>query len=137
MTSPEEDVVEILYDRECPVCDAYCTIADVRADAGKIRLLDARKDGDLLREATARSLDIDEGMVVRYRGELHYGADAIHVLALLSPRKTLFDKLSWLVFRSRKRARIVYPLMKAGRNLLLKILGRTRINNLGRNRIKF
>jgi predicted DCC family thiol-disulfide oxidoreductase YuxK len=137
MTSPEEDLVEILYDRECPVCDAYCTIADVRAEAGKIRLLDARKDSELLREVTARSLNIDEGMVVRYRGELHYGADAIHVLALLSPRKTLFDRLSWLVFRSKSRARVVYPVMKAGRNLLLKILGRTRINNLGTGRSRF
>jgi predicted DCC family thiol-disulfide oxidoreductase YuxK len=137
MTSPQENLVEILYDRECPVCDAYCTLADVRKDAGRIKLLDARKDSELLREVTARSLDIDEGMVVRYRGELHYGADAIHVLALLSPRKTLFDKISWLVFRSRKRARVVYPAMKAGRNLILKILRRTRINNLHGGRTRF
>lgn len=137
MSSGGDDTVEILYDRECPVCDAYCNIADVRPDAGRIRLLDARKHSELLREVTARSWDIDEGMVVRYRGELHYGSDAIHVLALLSPRKTLFDKLSWLVFGSRGRARIVYPLMKAGRNLLLKALGRTRINNLGAGRTRF
>jgi predicted DCC family thiol-disulfide oxidoreductase YuxK len=137
MTSQEVDTVEILYDRECPVCDAYCTIADVRAEAGKITLIDARKDSELLREVTARSLDIDEGMVVRYRGEIHYGADAIHVLALLSPRKTLFDRLTWLVFRSKRRARIVYPVMKAGRNLLLKVLRRTRIGNLGGGRARF
>lgn len=137
MTSAQDDVVEVLYDRECPVCDAYCTIADVRSDAGKIRLLDARKDSELLREVTARSLDVDEGMVVRYRGELHYGADAIHVLALLSPRKTLFDKVTWVVFRSKRRARVVYPVMKAGRNLLLKLLGRSRINNLGGRRTRF
>jgi predicted DCC family thiol-disulfide oxidoreductase YuxK len=137
MTAPDEDIVEILYDRECPVCDAYCNISNVRADAGQIRLLDARKDGDLLRAVTARGLDIDEGMVVRYRGALHYGADAIHVLASLSPRKTLFDRLTWLVFRSRRRARVVYPAMKAGRNLLLKVLGRKRIDNLGRGRTRF
>ena len=131
------DVVEILYDRECPVCDVYCNIADVRADAGTVSRLDARADSELLREVTARSLDIDEGMVVRYRGTLHYGADAIHVLALLSPRKSLFDKFTYAVFRSKRRARVVYPVMKAGRNLLLKILGRTRINNLGGKRLKF
>jgi predicted DCC family thiol-disulfide oxidoreductase YuxK len=131
------DTVEILYDRECPVCDAYCTLADVQEDAGRITLLDARKDSELLREVTARSLDIDEGMVVRYRGEIHYGADAIHVLALLSPRKTLFDRVTWLVFRSKRRARVIYPVMKAGRNLLLKLLRRTRIDNLGGGRSRF
>jgi hypothetical protein len=116
---------------------AFFTLADVRADQGKIRLRDARKDSDLLREITACSLDIDEGMVVRYRGEIHYGSDASHVLALLSLRKTLFDKLTWLVFRSKRRARVVYPVMKAGRNLLLKTLDRTRINNLGGGRARF
>ena len=131
------DVVEILYDRECPVCDAYCNLADVRPEAGRVSLLDARQDGELLRQVTARSLDIDEGMVVKYRGEIHYGADAIHILAMLSPRKTLFDRASYLLFRSRRRARIFYPLLKAGRNLLLKLLGRTRINNLGGKRKRF
>ena len=131
------DLVEILYDRECPVCDAYCSLADVRPEAGRISLLDARQDGELLRQVTARSLDIDEGMVVKYRGELYYGADAIHILATLSPRNSLFDRASHLLFRSRRRARIVYPVMKAGRNLLLKLLGRTRINNLGSGRKKF
>ena len=132
-----QDLVEILYDRECPVCDAYCSLADVRPDAGRISLLDARQDGELLRQVTARSLDIDEGMVVKYRGQIHYGADAIHILATLSPRKNLFDRASYLLFRSRRRARLVYPVMKAGRNLLLKLLGRTRINNLGGTRKRF
>jgi predicted DCC family thiol-disulfide oxidoreductase YuxK len=133
----DEDVVEILYDKECPVCDAYCTLADVQAAAGKVKRLDARQDSDLLREVTARSLDVDEGMVVRYRGTLHYGADAIHILALLSPRKTLFDRFSYLLFRSKGRARVLYPVLKAGRNVLLKLLGRKRINNLGGSRDSF
>jgi hypothetical protein len=59
------------------------------------------------------------------------------VLALLSPRKTLFDRVTWLVFRSKRRARVIYPVMKAGRNLLLKLLRRTRIDNLGGGRSRF
>jgi predicted DCC family thiol-disulfide oxidoreductase YuxK len=135
--TPRDDVVEILYDSECPVCNAYCSTAEVRADAGRIRLLDARKDGELLREVTARSLDMDEGMVVRYRGELYHGGDAVHLLASLNPRKTLLDRLWWWVFRSRKRARLFYPLLKAGRTLLLKLLRKSRINNLGGTRSRF
>jgi predicted DCC family thiol-disulfide oxidoreductase YuxK len=134
---PSDDVVEILYDRECPVCDAYCNLADVQAAAGKVRRLDARQDSELLREVTARSLDVDEGMVVRYRGTLYYGADAIHMLALLSPGRTLFDRFTNLLFRSKRRARVLYPVLKSGRNLLLKMLGRTRINNLGGSRDRF
>lgn len=126
-----DDIVEVLYDTECPVCDAYCSIAEIEKSKGSIERIDARKDGDLLREVTAKNLDIDEGMVVKYRNELYYGADAIHILSILAPRKSLFEKISYHLFKSKTRARLIYPVLKAGRNLLLRVLGRSRINNLG------
>jgi hypothetical protein len=41
-----------------------------------------------------------------------------------------FNRINRWLFGSRGRARILYPLLRSGRNLLLKALGRTRINNL-------
>ncbi|MGH8665763.1 MAG: hypothetical protein ACREUX_15990 [Burkholderiales bacterium] len=34
----------------------------------------------LMDEITAAGLDIDQGMVLKLRGQMYYGADAIHVL---------------------------------------------------------
>lgn len=122
--------VEVLYDKECPACDFYCQRIDIRSEVGELKRIDARDPSDVLDEVTALGLDIDEGMVVRKDGEIFYGPDAIHELALLSNRKGLINRLAYWSFRSKRAARILYPMLKACRNLLLKLLGRSRINNL-------
>ena len=67
-------------------------------------------------------------MVLVADGTFHYGADAIHALAQLRPGAA--SALNRWLFGSLRRARILYPWLRSGRNVLLKVLGRTRINNL-------
>ena len=123
------DEVEVVYDKECPVCDLYCHAIDV-AD-GELKRVDAREPGEAMDEVTALGLDIDEGMVVRVDEKIYYGPDAIHELAKRSNNKGLLNRFASFVFRSHTLSRMLYPVLKAMRNLLLKILGKTRINNLG------
>ena len=72
-------------------------------------------------------------MVLKRGDELLYGSDAIHALALASNRTGFFNRLNYWLFRSKALSRVLYPLLKAMRGLLLKILGKTRINNLGKS----
>ena len=81
-------------------------------------------------EVTTIGLDIDEGMVLKVNDRIFYGSDAIHELALRSSRKGFVNRVAFWFFRSKTAARLLYPVLAACRNLLLKILGRTRINNL-------
>lgn len=127
----EQDIL-VVYDKECPVCDYYCRRIDVAEDRGHMQLVDARENSDVMNEVTALGLDIDEGMVVKDGDTLYYGAEAIHELALLSSKKGFINRCAAAAFRSRRMARVLYPVLKACRNLLLKLLGRTRINNLDR-----
>jgi predicted DCC family thiol-disulfide oxidoreductase YuxK len=122
--------IELVYDKQCPVCEFYCKRIDVRQSAGQLLRINARDDSEIMDEITALGLDIDAGMVVRVGDELHYGADAIHELALLSSGKGFVNATSRLMFSSRHMARALYPLFKFTRNMLLKALGRTRVNNL-------
>ena len=122
--------IELVYDKECPVCDFYCKRIDVAQSAGKLLRINARDDSEIMEEITALGLDIDEGMVVRIGDELHYGADAIHALALLSSGNGLVNAMSKRIFASRRISRALYPLFKFTRNMLLKVLRRTRVNNL-------
>ena len=129
--------IEVVYDRQCPVCEFYCQRIDVDPALGKLCRVDAREDSSIMREITALGLDIDEGMVVKAGDSIHYGSDAINVLARNSSRTGLINWLASTLFRSARVARLLYPLLKACRNLLLKLLGRSRINNLrqpGRDR---
>ncbi len=123
--------IELVYDRQCPICDYYCQRIDVDESAGNLVRIDAREDTQIMREITDIGLDIDEGMVLKLDDTIYYGSDAIHMLAKLSSRKGVVNRIAYSVFRSPKVARVLYPLLAACRNLLLKVLGRTRINNLG------
>ena len=121
----------LVYDRECPVCEAYCRMATIRDSAGTLRRVNARDPSAIMREITAAGLDIDEGLVLKAGDTLYYGADAIHVLALLSNQAGLLIRLASWMFRSRNFSGILYPWFRSLRNLLLKILRKSRINNLG------
>jgi predicted DCC family thiol-disulfide oxidoreductase YuxK len=121
----------LVYDWECPACDTYCRWARVQPSAGSLHLVNARESNAVMEEITKAGLDIDQGMVVKVGGQLYYGSDAIHTLALLSSRTGFFNNLSHYLFRSKRMSHILYPGLRACRNFLLKALGKTKINNLG------
>ena len=129
-TSGAVGEILLVYDWECPACDAYCRLLRTPRSVGTLRLINARTWSTAVEEITEAGLDIDQGMVVKMGGQLYYGADAIHTLALLSSRLDLFNKLSYYAFRSKTLSRILYPGLRTCRNLLLKIMGKTKINNL-------
>ena len=123
--------IHLVYDRECPVCEAYCRMVRIRGAAGALRLVNARDAGEVMDEITAKGLDIDDGMVLKVESTLYYGADAIHVLSLMSSRIGVFNRLTYWIFRSKGRSAVLYPLFRFFHNLLLRLLRKSRINNLG------
>ena len=120
----------LVYDTQCPVCDAYCRMVRIRESVGTLRLVNARDAGAVMDEITAKDLDIDDGMVLKVGNTFYYGADAIHVLSLMSSRSGVFNRLTYWMFRSKRLSGILYPLFRFLRNLLLKFLRKSRINNL-------
>lgn len=120
----------LIYDKECPACDYYCNLVRVRESVGELKIVNARESSDVMNEITAMELDIDQGMVLKLDGQIYYGPDAIHVLSLIGTRSGFFNRLNYWLFRSKILSKILYPVLKACRNLLLKILGVTKINNL-------
>jgi len=128
MSRPE---ILLVYDKECPVCNAYCQIVRIRETVGDLKIIDAREKSEVLAEITARGLDIDKGMVLKMGGQFYYGSDAMHALALISSRSGLCNRLNYWIFRSKSVSSWLYPVLRLFRNLLLKLLGKTKINNLG------
>lgn len=125
-----DDEILLVYDGECPACDTYCHLVRIPRSAGSHRLINARESPSVMEEISAARLDIDQGMVVKMGGRLYYGSDAIHLLALLSSRSDLFNKLTYYVFRSRTLSRMLYPVLRACCGVLLRVMGKTKINNL-------
>ena len=128
MTRPE---ILLIYDKECPACDTYCQIVKIRETVGNLKIIDAREKSKVLEEITELGLDIDQGMVLKMEDQLYYGSDAIHALALISSRSGLLNRINYWIFKSKSVSSWVYPVLRLFRNLLLKMLGKTKINNLG------
>ena len=126
----KREEILLVYDRECPACNAYCQLVRIRDSVGDLRILDARENSEVMAEITGRGLDIDQGMVLKMGERLYYGADAIHALALIGSRSGLFNRMNYWMFKSKTASSILYPVLRLFRNLLLKLLGKSKINNL-------
>ena len=130
MTEKPQDKIELVYDHDCPICRNYCTRVEIEESAGTLELVDARKDSAVLREVTAAGLDIDKGFVVKRKGKIYYGGEAIAELARLQKKSGLFNRLSRLIFSRNSVAAVLYPLCRRVRDLVLKALGIPYIKNL-------
>jgi len=125
-----KEEILLVYDKECPACNNYCQVLRIREGVGELNIINARENSAVMEEITAQGLDIDQGMVLKMGGQLYYGSDAIHALALISSRSGIFNHLNYWIFKSKSMSRFLYPLLRLCRNLLLKVLGKTKINNL-------
>ncbi len=129
MSRPE---ILLVYDKECPACNTYCQIIRIRETVGDLKIIDARKNSGIMDEITRSGLDIDRGMVLKMEEQLYYGSDAMHALALISSRSGLLNRINYWMFKSKSVSSWLYPVLRLFRNLLLKMLGKTKINNLGK-----
>ena len=121
----------LIYDRECPVCTAYsCSVGVDESHAAGVRRINAR-DGEheLVRQAKEAGLDLDDGMVVIHQVKLYHGADALNIMARMAPDRGFGNRLNRLLFGNPTIARLSYPILRAGRNALLKLLGRKKIKD--------
>jgi hypothetical protein len=90
---------------------------------------DLRENPGKVAEFRAMGHDVDEGMVVVLDDQIYHGEEAIHVLALLSTPVGLFNTINRWVFSRRRLAKVAYPVLVGGRNLLLLLLGRGKIQD--------
>ncbi|MGY6565527.1 MAG: DCC1-like thiol-disulfide oxidoreductase family protein [Halomonadaceae bacterium] len=139
--SPEDDTnvsapanrrLRLVYDGECPMCRRYVRWQRIRHDVGELELIDARQDSEARRELTAMGFDLDEGFALQIGERWYHGSEALHRLTLLGTRSGLFNRLMYRLFASPERTARLYPLFRACRTGLLKVLRKGRIDNLGR-----
>jgi predicted DCC family thiol-disulfide oxidoreductase YuxK len=120
----------LVYDGDCPVCSSYVRYVRVRDAVGSLQLVDGREGGSWLARVREAGLDLDQGMVLFYGGRAYHAQDSVHMLALLSSNVGLFNRINALIFRNKLLARILYPGLKFGRNVILRVLGRSKLSVL-------
>jgi predicted DCC family thiol-disulfide oxidoreductase YuxK len=123
-----EREIWIIFDGECPFCSAYVRLARLREAAGRVYLLNAREPHPLVEEAIKAGYNLDDGMALKVGDTIYHGDSCVHQLALMSSGSGAFNRLNYWIFKSPRRTKVLYPILRHFRNLTLRILGRKRIH---------
>ena len=127
LTYSQDNDVWVVYDGECPFCSRYVLLYQLRERGQRVHLIDARSSDPIVGEIRARNLDLNEGMMVRWREQYHYGAEAMYLLATLAGDGSFFNRVNRLLFARPRLTRALYPALVRGRKLTLRLLGRKQI----------
>ena len=114
----------LLYDGDCPFCSNSVRFVRLRDAIGPVELLNMREEPELVKHYTAKGVDLNNGMLLHLGNVDYWGADCINRLAMLSSGSGWFNRLNATIFRSRAASAFLYPIMRTGRNLTLRLLGR-------------
>ena len=122
--------IRIIYDGDCPFCQAYVKMLRLK-EQYTVELIDARGEHVILPEITSQGYDLDDGMVVEINGRFFHGDEAMTRMALMTTKSGVLRRLTKWTFTSERRSRYLYPILRGGRNMTLKLLGHKKIKNLG------
>lgn len=117
----------LLYDGECPACRSYVAIARLRQLWPDLRILDARKEPELVAELRAKGYEINEGFVLSLGGTLYFGPEATRVIGEHGRSHGPARSAVLGAIGTAPWSRRLYPWLNRGRQLILAVLGRSLI----------
>jgi predicted DCC family thiol-disulfide oxidoreductase YuxK len=122
------EAITIVYDGECPFCASYVKLLRLRDAAGPVRLVDARSDDPAVGRVRDAGFNLDQGMALVDGETIWHGDDCLNRIALMSTPSGMFNRINAAVFRSPRASKALYPMLRGGRNLALRLMGRKKIN---------
>ena len=109
-----------IYDGECPFCNHFAELLEIRSKITNIKILDGRKNLHLINSLLNKGYDLDKGAILLKEEEIFHGADAINTICkeINNPSSSLLLLLS-KVFKSTKRTKILFPFLVRARRFAL------------------
>ena len=116
----EESTLTFIYDGECPFCNHFAELLELKSKIKNISILDGRKNPELLRDLLKKGYDLDKGAILLNNSEISHGANAINTICKLikEPSSKLLEILS-TTFKSSKRTNFIFPFLVIARRFAL------------------
>ena len=117
----------VLYDGECPVCDAYISLAQLRKLRPDLQILDARHEPALVAALRQDGFDINESILVCLGSQVYSGGAATRLISQLGSGNPFMRRTALYAIGGAPWSNALYPWLRAARNGLLRVLGRGQI----------
>ena len=116
----EEPKLTFIYDGECPFCNHFAELIELKSKIKDIKILDGRKNPELIKDLLNKGYDLDKGAILVKNKEIFHGANAINTICKLinQPSSRLLEILS-TTFKSSKRTKFIFPFLVTARRLAL------------------
>ncbi len=114
-----------VYDGECPFCNHFAQLLELKSCLPDFEILDGRKNLPLLSQLYKKGYDLNKGAILISNGDIMHGANAINWICseIKEPSDSLLEVLR-IIFSSNKRTGFLFPLLLLGRRLSLTIKGK-------------
>ena len=109
-----------IYDGECPFCNHFAELLELKSKINKITILDGRKNPEIIKSLLDKGYDIDRGAILLNDNDIFHGAEAINKICkqINNPSGKLLKLLS-NIFKSDKRTNLLFPFLVRARRLAL------------------
>ncbi len=114
-----------LYDGECPFCNHFAQLLELRSSLPSLKILNGRKNLSKLTSLFKKGYDLNSGAILIRENEILHGSNAINFICsqIKEPNDALLEFLR-VIFASKKRSKLLFPFLLVARRLLLLVKGR-------------
>ncbi|MDC3119112.1 DUF393 domain-containing protein [Prochlorococcus sp. AH-716-K03] len=109
-----------IYDGECPFCNHFAELLELKSKIKNISILDGRKNHKIINSLLKKGYDIDKGAILLSGDDIFHGAEAINTICnqINNPSGRLLKLLS-IIFKSNKRTKLLFPFLIRARRFAL------------------
>ena len=114
-----------IYDGECPFCNHFAELLELKSGLSEFEILDGRKNLTLLSKLYSQGYDLNKGAILISNEKIKHGADAINWICseIKEPSDSLLELLR-IIFTSKNRSNFLFPFLLWGRRLSLTLKGK-------------
>ncbi len=115
-----ESKLTFIYDGECPFCNQFALLLELKSQIKNIQILDGRKNQELIKELLNKGFDLDKGAILLKDDEIFHGAGAINTICrhIERPSSRLLEILT-KTFKSKTRTKFIFPFLVTARRFAL------------------
>ena len=114
-----------IYDGECPFCNHFAQLLELKSSLSDFEILDGRENLALLTKLYNQGYDLNKGAILINNENIMHGADAISwICSEIKEPSDLLLELLRILFTSNKRTNFLFPFLLWGRRLSLTLKGK-------------